>query len=63
HGRKSINWENSVLPAFMATPFRKFRRAIFRRFQIDTTPFRSESPVSHGARQFECSFDRTVVIY
>ena len=43
-------------------PFRKIRRVIFRRFQIDTTLCHSESLVSNGVWQFGHSFNRTVVI-
>ena len=43
-------------------PFRKNRRVIFRRFQIDTTLCRSKSLVSHGVGRFGESFNRTVVI-
>lgn len=42
-------------------PFRKNRRVIFRRFQIDTTLCRSKSLVSHGVGRFGESFNRTVV--
>jgi len=45
----------------MITPFRKIRRVIFRRFQIDTTLYRSESLVSYSVWQFGHSFNRTVV--
>ena len=34
HGRKSINCANSVLPAFMTTPFRKIRRVIFPNLKL-----------------------------
>jgi len=45
----------------MIMPFRKIRRVIFRRFQIDTTLCHSESLVSNGVWQFGHSFNRTVV--
>jgi len=45
----------------MIMPFRKIRRVIFRRFQIDTTLCHSESLVSNGVWQLGHSFNRTVV--
>jgi DNA-binding XRE family transcriptional regulator len=46
----------------MAIPFKKFRRVIYRRFQIDTTFHHSESLVNHGVARFGWAFNRTVVM-